>query len=326
MGNNRSNTNERGVYLAGELADSLLKIALEQRNLAHKHIEEVYKSVDKDYHKSIRILPQRHKIYDREFILNEDQRAKGLMSYFGKTYVEIFRPYVDVEGRITQMIDVHKNHKAPYQFDTYAEQIGDYWVMTCYFEGLNKHGQPFKTKERSIINFKGNGVDSTNPIENASTSAVGRALSHGGYGNIGSGLSSFEDIYTAKQAMEELQGKKPPKSNEGDQGSKNNNPSTYNEDPRDNSESGPNYFSDERNSTSREHESMQSRENSREKNTIVGRLMALTNDWSNEDLKSIVSQWLKFNWNGRFNSLDVGQLRLVEEHLKARNRGNSQAM
>lgn len=47
------------------------------------------------------------------------------------------------------------------------------------------------------INFGGKGADSTNPVENAETSALGRALGFAGFGSIGS-IASADEVYTAR--------------------------------------------------------------------------------------------------------------------------------
>ena len=48
------------------------------------------------------------------------------------------------------------------------------------------------------INIGGKGADMTHPLENAETSSLGRALAKLGYGLIGSGLASAEEVEEAK--------------------------------------------------------------------------------------------------------------------------------
>ncbi|QHW35498.1 hypothetical protein GZH47_31890 (plasmid) [Paenibacillus rhizovicinus] len=286
---------------------------------------------------------------DKQFTLTAEHREYGLHSYYGKTYIETFRPYVDVEGRIEQMIAVHQTHGKSYEIDIYPEQIGDRWVMTCQFEGLNKHGQPFKTKERSIIGFGAtSGVDSTNPIENASTSAVGRALSHGGYGNIGSGLSSYEDVYIAisrQKALEKLKSDgdnsgptagQQPSGQDGtptgggetqpqgsgqqqsqgrgqstSQGNSNRSQSQHQGNGSQRPSSSGNGYQNQG------HAGQEEKNRQREKNKFVSKFMNGTKNWSKQDLKNKIQSVLQITWDGKFNSLSLDQLQLLEERIGA---------
>ncbi|WP_076269988.1 hypothetical protein [Paenibacillus sp. FSL A5-0031] len=335
MGRNQNNNGQKDS-LAGNQETFILNKALELRNLAHHHILDVYDTVPKHYHKHIRLLSKKEKIYEWEFELNFSQRDKGLYSYNGKTYVEIFRPYFDVEGRINEMIDVHVRYGASYELDTYAEQIGPVWVMICSFNGLNKNGQPFKTKERAIIAFGGSGVDAAYPIENASTSAIGRALSHGGYGNIGSGLSSFEENYienSKRKALEELKPASTDQSSDnGTQGGKQQPERTGScpqsgETSRSNNQSHSQQVPQEnprQSSTGKRTSAAEDEKNAmREKNQIVGRLMEMSMRINSFHLKELVQSWLNISWNGRFNSLDLNQLRIVEENWKKENQNQA---
>jgi hypothetical protein len=53
------------------------------------------------------------------------------------------------------------------------------------------------------IKFDGSGVDRTNPLENAETSAVGRALGFANIGNVGS-IASADEVVRAKNEQAEL--------------------------------------------------------------------------------------------------------------------------
>ena len=330
--------------LAGEDGEYVKRIALEKKRVAHASIQSVYDLVPSQFHKNIRLLSQKEKILDKQFNLTAEQRAHGLHSYYGKTYIETFRPYVDVEGRIEQMIDVHKNHGKSYELNIFPEQVGDCWVMVCVFDGLNKNGQSFKTKERAIIGFGAqSGVDSTNPIENASTSAVGRALSHGGYGNIGSGLSSYEDVYIAiskQKALEKLkndgkesggaEGQRPTGQQPDNRGSSQGrgNPSQGSgQQPQGSGQSSrssnANHSQQNPNANRSTNDRGQGQPNAgqeeknrqKEKNKIVSRLMNGTQNWSKPELKNKVQTVIQQTWDGKFNSLSLEQLELLEERL-----------
>ncbi|MFC4812786.1 hypothetical protein [Paenibacillus sp. GCM10023250] len=330
-------------FLAGEEAEHVKRIALEKKALAHSTIQSVYQSMANEFHKHIRLLPQKEKVMDKQYALTAEQRQFGLYSYHGKTYVETLRPYVDVEGRIEQMIAVHKVHEESYVIHTFPEQIGEQWVMTCQFEGLNKYGQPFKTIERSIIGFGAtSGVDSTNPIENASTSAVGRALSHGGYGNIGGGLSSYEDIYmtnTRQRAHEKLKNEgrhsdpvagqpfgqngtltdeegQPQGSEQQSHGGEQS-ASHGNSDRSQSQSNGSRGSSSSNNGYPTQGPAGQHEKNrKREKNKFVSRFLNGTKNWDKQDLKNKVQAVLQItSWDGKFTSFSLDQLQLLEERM-----------
>ncbi|MFC5402335.1 hypothetical protein [Cohnella soli] len=332
--------------LSGEEGEYIVNLAKEKKKLAHSVIESVYELVPSEYHKNIRLLSQKEKIADKQYTLTPKHMEYGLHSYRGKTYMETFRPYVDVEGRIEQMIAVHKEHSASYELDITPEQIGDKWVMTCHFSGLNKNGQPFKTKERSIIGFGAtHGVDATNPIENASTSAVGRALSHGGYGNIGSGLSSYEDIYIAisrQKALDKLKedssgsngAKQTPTGADGNTGHAQDGKQSQGSDR---SSQGSGHRPPSGNGNSSQHRSQgnsgrpvnngnghgqgqgnagqEEKNRLREKNKLVNRLMVGTQNWAKGDLKAKVQNLIQATWDGKFNSLSLEQLQTLDQRL-----------
>jgi|GEM_PF-3710586 len=105
-------------------------------------------------------------------------------------------PYMTVEGRVRMMVDEHK--KAGQKFEIRpAEfiQAPDGKTLLARVTVVTMRGE---TTAHAIVNIGGSGVDSTNPYENAETSAVGRALGLQGYGTFGGGIASFEE---AKAAM-----------------------------------------------------------------------------------------------------------------------------
>lgn len=275
-------------FLAGSLSGKILGIAREKLKLSDDHIMSVYESVPKQYHSFIRLLPQKDLIWNQEFKLESEHYELGIVSYKGKTYVEKLIPYVTVEGRIKQMIDLHQLHGSGYVLDTYSEQIGECHVMVCSFKGLNINAQPVETKERAIISFNGTGVNTTNPIENASTSAVGRALLHAGYGMIGSGLSSSENSYVNHQSSSKQK--------------------TLDHNAHVEGETKQNHCYNRQNSDDHD-------QSSADMEDIIANVNRLTRGMSESYVKNTVSRLFKVTFKGQFNTLTIEQLKIIESHF-----------
>lgn len=110
-------------------------------------------------------------------------------------YAAIRLPYMRVDGRVKMALDEHRQEGASLviqtQFDT--EPLSDQLlcratVTSAMLGTVTAHARVF---------LNGFGVDATNLMENAETSAVGRALGFLGYGLYGTGIASAEEVLIA---------------------------------------------------------------------------------------------------------------------------------
>lgn len=167
------------------------------------------KAIPEEYQDYLVFLEENQALINREPLEGEYPLPPGVFSWKGKTYIKIETPYMVVAGRMKWFADDHKIAEKKYKITTNAEKI----------EELISSGQPIPPGYPFItviesellgvadgvasINIGGKGADMTHPLENAETSSLGRALAKLGYGLIGSGLASAEEVEEAKRRRKE---------------------------------------------------------------------------------------------------------------------------
>jgi hypothetical protein len=117
-------------------------------------------------------------------------------------YVSIREPYMGVDGRVKMATDDHRAMgeslvmQTAFEVEPLSNQLLCRAVVTSTMLGsATAHARVF---------LGGDGVDATNPLENAETSAVGRALGFLGYGLYGTGMASAEEVLRARAAQDTL--------------------------------------------------------------------------------------------------------------------------
>lgn len=171
------------------------------REREQKIIEQAYKRIPPEYHDFLILLDQQQCLSrNAPKEIPQEARQLGVWARNEAVYMPVRMPYMAVDGRVAMM--VARQNGQPYSLVTEAEQINGEWYMRATFEGMAANGTPCKTIGRAKIGFGGKSVDSTNPVENAETSAVGRALAFAGYGLLGTGIASAEEVVTAKAESE----------------------------------------------------------------------------------------------------------------------------
>lgn len=105
-------------------------------------------------------------------------------------YATIRTPYMGVDGRVRMAMDEHREVGASLTITSHFEEVFGKQMCKCTVMSA-LHGTRTGWAQ---VNIGGSGVDETNPLENAETSAIGRALGFMGYGLFGTGVTSIDEI------------------------------------------------------------------------------------------------------------------------------------
>jgi hypothetical protein len=130
--------------------------------------------------------------------LNRTKRSYGAAA--DPVDVPIREPYMGVDGRVKMATDDHRAMgesiviQTAFEVEPLSNQLLCRAMVTSTMLGsVTAHARVF---------LGGDGVDATNPLENAETSAVGRALGFLGYGLYGTGMASAEEILRARAVQD----------------------------------------------------------------------------------------------------------------------------
>jgi hypothetical protein len=138
----------------------------------------------------------------RGFLMFLSRTKKACGATAEPAYASIREPYMGVDGRVKMATDDHRAMgeslviQTAFEVEPLSNQLLCRAVVTSTMLGsATAHARVF---------LGGDGVDATNPLENAETSAVGRALGFLGYGLYGTGMASAEEVLRARAAQDSL--------------------------------------------------------------------------------------------------------------------------
>ena len=187
--------------------------------------------IPKEYHDFLLLLDQNQELTSKKIDNPEETIGPGVWSGDRGTYVPVRLPYLAVDGRVRMAIDEHTKagKKLSIEFktqwtleaeallamDATAQGLVEalvgaipkefHTILTCIAES-EIYG---RFEGSAKIGWGGAAVDRTNPYENSQTSALGRALGNMGYGLLGTGIASYEEVKAAIAEQEAAD--RPPK-------------------------------------------------------------------------------------------------------------------
>jgi hypothetical protein len=136
----------------------------------------------------------------RGFLTLLSQKKKVAETQGKPVYAEVRLPYMAVDGRVHMAIDEHRaqRHCLEIQTEFFGEATSGHLLCRATVRSplrgtVTAHARVF---------LGGSGVNTTNPLENGETSAIGRALGFLGYGLYGTGIASTEEVLQAQATRE----------------------------------------------------------------------------------------------------------------------------
>lgn len=192
----------------------IAKLADQVRMKEKAAAEAAMRAIPSEYRDYLMLLSQSELLINRRPYEDELPLPPGVFVYKDKTYIAVKLPYMVVAGRVKWFCDDHRKENAKYKITTNISDIAE----------MMKNGQPIPqgfpfitvveseihgtVEALATVNIDGKAVDAHFPLENAETSSLGRALGKMGYGLIGSGLSSAEEVEEAIRRKSKEDGSK----------------------------------------------------------------------------------------------------------------------
>ncbi len=162
-----------------------------QQNHAEDLVQDAIEQAERACQSAVEETPESY----RGFLtfIRQNKRVGG--SRQNPLYAAIRLPYMRVDGRVKMALDEHRAQGATLVIQTQFESDPASDQLMCRATVTSAMLGTVTAHARVFLN--GPGVDATNPMENAETSAVGRALGFLGYGLYGTGIASAEEVLLA---------------------------------------------------------------------------------------------------------------------------------
>ncbi|MDH6372813.1 hypothetical protein M2444_004642 [Paenibacillus sp. PastF-3] len=174
----------------------LVEMAKVYLSETQKKYESARTQVPEKYHGYLALIPKERILTTQHVPLDENARAHQMGHNEKGTFVLIQEPYLGVDGRVIWAREEHREMKK--RLDIVSEAKGNTIVCTISSEmyGTTTGHSMWAANK----NWSGSGSD----IQNVETNAVGRALGFMGYGLLGTGIASAEEILLARSYDEEM--------------------------------------------------------------------------------------------------------------------------
>lgn len=191
--------------MANPIPNYIVKRAIDRKTFTSQEMEQARTRINKDYHDFLIMLPQSEKLDDKGgFSVKGEAENLGVYSAEYGTYMSIEKPYMTVDGRVQMARDEHKEKGM--KLNIYPPEIAEFGEISILSVKVESeiYGTATGTIEIGKPSDPGktNPIDKKNPISNAQTSAIGRALGFLGYGLIGTGiLATPEEMEQAKDSL-----------------------------------------------------------------------------------------------------------------------------
>lgn len=187
------------------LKERVLEILKEQE----QKITQAKKRIPPEYHDFLVLIEQNKVLANRELKLDAELEELGAFTYKGRTFLRIATPYMSVDGRLAMFADAHKEAGKTYKITSNLPAIAEHMLNTGMRPSPDVPVIVWIESElygllegESRIFWDQSGAHSTNPLEVAKTSALGRAIAQAGIGLIGTGIASAEEVQSAMAASE----------------------------------------------------------------------------------------------------------------------------
>jgi hypothetical protein len=186
---------------------SILDLIAQEKEREAFYKAKALETTPREYSHYITMIENGVKLTGANWTLNKDETDAGAYATKNGIYIKSSRPYMSVDGKMKWFTDIHKEANAKYKITSNMELLIKLMAAGKFSEkmpvviDIDSEVYGLLTGI-STVHWGGSGADSTNALENAATSALGRALSKAGLGLYGVGIASSEEMNSALKEKE----------------------------------------------------------------------------------------------------------------------------